>query len=71
VARCNAAATIFYLFNSDMAELLHFTIVEARIDGDALGQLEAIRAEAIANAPSVTSALLTTSSRGPLRHGLG
>ena len=54
-----------------MAELLHFTIVETRIDGDALGQLEAIRAEAFANAPSVTSALLTTSSRGPLRHGLG
>ena len=43
-----------------MAELLHFTIVEARIDGDALGELEAIRAEAIVNAPSVTSALLTT-----------
>jgi hypothetical protein len=43
-----------------MAEILHFTIVEARIDGDALGELEAIRAEAIVNAPSVTSALLTT-----------
>ena len=36
-------------------ELLHFTIVEARIDADALGELEAIRAEAIVNAPSVTN----------------